>query len=101
MIPLLIAVAGGVETAYRVLQRRGKIPDEPVTFVAFAGGTISGSSVLTGYQVSNAVTVRIRKIDRRHLRRYVAYLTERRYDAGEILWLEGARADASSSPRGW
>jgi pyruvate ferredoxin oxidoreductase beta subunit len=31
------AVAGGVETAYRVLQRRGRIPDEPITFVAFAG----------------------------------------------------------------
>src|SRR6059058_241091 len=31
------AVASGVETAYRVLQRRGRIPDEPITFVAFAG----------------------------------------------------------------
>jgi pyruvate ferredoxin oxidoreductase beta subunit len=31
------AVASGVETAHRVLRRRGRIPDEPVTFVCFAG----------------------------------------------------------------
>jgi pyruvate ferredoxin oxidoreductase beta subunit len=32
------AVASGVETAYRVLQRRGRLPHEgPVTFVVFAG----------------------------------------------------------------
>ena len=31
------AVTSGIESAYRALVRRGKISDEPVTFVAFAG----------------------------------------------------------------
>lgn len=31
------AVVSGIETAHRVLVRRGELPDEPVTFVVFAG----------------------------------------------------------------
>mgnify|MGYP006314989643 CR=1 FL=1 len=67
------AVAGGVETAFRVLQRRGRIPDEPVTFVAFAG---DGGTYDIGLQALSGA------LERGHRFLYVCYDNEAYMNTG-------------------
>ena len=58
------AVASGVETAHRVLQRRGKLPDEPTTFVVFGG---DGGTYDIGLQALSGA------LERGHRFLYVCY----------------------------
>jgi pyruvate ferredoxin oxidoreductase beta subunit len=67
------AVAGGVETAFRVLQRRGRIPDEPVTFVALAG---DGGTYDIGLQALSGA------LERGHRFLYVCYDNEAYMNTG-------------------
>ena len=58
------AVASGIESAYRVLVRRGELPDEPVTFVVFAG---DGGTYDIGFQALSGA------LERGHRLLYVCY----------------------------
>ncbi len=58
------AVASGIETAHRVLVRRGELPDEPVTFVVFAG---DGGTYDIGFQALSGA------LERGHRFLYVCY----------------------------
>jgi pyruvate ferredoxin oxidoreductase beta subunit len=58
------AVASGVESAHRALVRRGRLPDEPVTFVVFAG---DGGTYDIGLQALSGA------LERGHRFLYVCY----------------------------
>ncbi len=58
------AVTAGIESAYRAMVRRGKLPDEPVTFVAFAG---DGGTYDIGLQALSGA------LERGHRFLYVCY----------------------------
>jgi pyruvate ferredoxin oxidoreductase beta subunit len=58
------AVASGVETAYRALRKRGRVPDEPATFVVFAG---DGGTYDIGLQALSGA------LERGHRFLYVCY----------------------------
>ncbi|HEY7708189.1 MAG TPA: thiamine pyrophosphate-dependent enzyme [Gaiellaceae bacterium] len=68
------AVASGVETAHRVLARRGKLPpDEPVTFVALAG---DGGTYDIGFQALSGA------LERGHRFLFVCYDNEAYMNTG-------------------
>lgn len=58
------AVASGIESAHRVLVRRGELPDQPVTFVVFAG---DGGTYDIGLQALSGA------LERGHRFLYVCY----------------------------
>jgi pyruvate ferredoxin oxidoreductase beta subunit len=58
------AVASGVESAHRALVRRGELPDEPITFVVFAG---DGGTYDIGLQALSGA------LERGHRFLYVCY----------------------------
>ena len=58
------AVASGIESAHRALVRRGRLPDEPVTFVTFAG---DGGTYDIGLQALSGA------LERGHRFLYVCY----------------------------
>lgn len=58
------AVASGIESAHRALVRRGRLPDEPVTFVVFAG---DGGTYDIGLQALSGA------LERGHRFLYVCY----------------------------
>jgi pyruvate ferredoxin oxidoreductase beta subunit len=58
------AVASGIESAHRALVRRGELPDEPVTFVVFAG---DGGTYDIGLQALSGA------LERGHRFLYVCY----------------------------
>jgi pyruvate ferredoxin oxidoreductase beta subunit len=86
------AVASGVETAHRVLRRRGRIPDEPVTFVCFAG---DGGTYDIGLQALSGM------LERGHHVMFVCYDNEAYMNTG--IQRSGATpfgASTTTSPSG-
>ena len=67
------AVASGIESASRALRRRGRIPDEPVTFVVFAG---AGGTYDIGLQSLSGA------LERGHRLLYVCYDNEAYMNTG-------------------
>jgi pyruvate ferredoxin oxidoreductase beta subunit len=87
------AVASGVETAYRAMQRRGRVPsDEPVTFVALAG---DGGTYDIGFQALSGA------LERGHRFLFVCYDNEAYMNTG--IQRSGATpfgASTTTSPAG-
>ena len=86
------AVASGVETAYRALRKRGRLPDEPVTFVALAG---DGGTYDIGLQALSGA------LERGHRFLFVCYDNEAYMNTG--IQRSGATpfgASTTTSPTG-
>jgi len=87
------AVASGVESAYKVLKRRGRLPvDEEITFVCFAG---DGGTYDIGLQALSGM------LERGHKILYVCYDNEAYMNTG--IQRSGATpfgADTTTSPAG-
>lgn len=86
------AVASGIESAYRALRRRGALPDEDVTFVAFAG---DGGTYDIGLQALSGA------LDRGHRMIFVCYDNEAYMNTG--VQRSGATpfgASTTTSPAG-
>lgn len=86
------AAASGLETAYRALKKRGMIPDEPLTFVVFAG---DGGTYDIGLQALSGA------LERGHRFMYVCYDNEAYMNTG--IQRSGATpfgASTTTSPAG-
>ena len=86
------AVASGVESAWKALRRRGAVPDEPVTFVVFAG---DGGTYDIGLQALSGA------LERGHRFIFVCYDNEAYMNTG--VQRSGATpfaADTTTSPVG-
>jgi pyruvate ferredoxin oxidoreductase beta subunit len=86
------AVASGVESAYRVLRRRGRLPDEEITFVCFAG---DGGTYDIGLQALSGM------LERGHRILFVCYDNEAYMNTG--IQRSGATpfgASTTTSPAG-
>jgi pyruvate ferredoxin oxidoreductase beta subunit len=86
------AVASGVETAYRALRRREQLPDEPVTFIVFAG---DGGTYDIGLQALSGA------LERGHRFLYICYDNQAYMNTG--IQRSGATphgASTTTSPAG-
>lgn len=87
------AVASGIESAHRALVRRGELPDEPVTFVVFAG---DGGTYDIGLQALSGA------LERGHRFLYVCYDNQAYMNTG--IQRSGATprfASTSTTPAGF